>query len=110
MCLRRNIATSVSGNVNFVTGLQHVEGRKHHAGLCPEASDDDLLATGRRNSLAKVWIQPPVYGGSVDHFMRRKQLGHFRHERTREGVLCDRRNYGGNAEQLCGLGEDLYVV
>src|SRR5580704_16368232 len=110
MCLQRNVATCVSGNVDFVAVLQHVEGWKHHAGLCPETSDDDLLATGLRNSLAEVRVQPPVHGGSVNHFMRRKQLGHFRHKGTGEGVLRDRRNYGGNAKELRGLGEDLYVV
>ena len=61
-------------------------------------------------ALRKSGVEPGVHGGPVDDVVVREQLGHFRHERTRERILGDRREHGRNLEQLRRLGEDLDVV
>ena len=70
----REIAAGVSGNVNLVAFLQHVEGRKHHAGFRPQAGDDELLAAGRDDGLSEIRVQPGVHRGSVDDVVHREKF------------------------------------
>src|ERR1700722_16839485 len=58
MSLSRKVAAGVGRDINFEVLLEHVECRERHAGFRPKSAEDELLAPGRMDGLAKVSVQP----------------------------------------------------
>src|SRR5208282_5437736 len=108
--LQRNVATGVGGDVDLETLFQEVERPKQHAGFRPQTRDDDLLARGFVDGVAKILIEPCIHRGAVDDCVLGKQFCDFRHEQARKRVGLDRRNNGRDAEQLGRLRQDLNIV
>src|SRR5689334_4926356 len=78
VCKLANISAAIFNNENFVAVVNGLNGRKGNAGLSPEPTQDNLLATCSLDRRDKVLIIPRVHRGTFDRLLFREHGSYLR--------------------------------
>src|SRR5262249_4076631 len=84
----------------LVALIQRGQDRTIAANGGPQAADDEAILPERVDAFDEILVFPGVRGGAVGDLRVREGFGDFIKQRTREGVLRNRRDDRGDIETL----------
>jgi hypothetical protein len=105
-----NISAAVFNDVNFVPIVNSLNSRKGNAGLSPEPTQDDLLATRSLDRRDEVLVIPGVHRGTLDRLLFREHGSYLGPKITTKAFRFYCRQYDRKLEELSGFRECHCVI
>src|SRR5689334_2467285 len=110
VCKLANISAAIFNDENFVAVVNGLNGRKGNAGLSPEPTQDNLLATCSFDCLDKVLVIPRVHRRTFNGLLLREHRSYLGPKITTKAFRFYCRQYNRNLEKPSSFRECHRVI